>query len=285
MIGLISGASPAGSETTNITSSINANAGNIFVGQNELDANSPRAYLNYILFDKDFDYVDAGFAQVTNDTINDHQRLYLKRAINEAGFIYVYVSNESNTAHDVYFDDLRLTHTKSKVLQEDHYYPFGMNIQALSSNAPLSKPNQFKYNGKELDTNFDLGWYNYGARMYNPQISMFTTIDPLADKYNFQTPYAYAANNPIRWIDFNGEGPGDPKKLKKLSRAWNSFWGSVGRIFKRTPRQPIPSEIDLNPQERTFSTVMGYKNELNTTLDAGGTLSAGIALGSADMLG
>ena len=95
------------------------------------------------------------------------------------------------------------------VKQKDHCYPFGPSISALSSTAPLSKPNKYKYNGKELDTNFDLGWYHYGARMYDPQISRFTTIDPLADKCSLQTPYAYAANNPIRWIDVNGEGPGN----------------------------------------------------------------------------
>ncbi|WP_420385815.1 RHS repeat domain-containing protein [Roseivirga sp.] len=209
MIGLISGASPAGSETANITSSINANAGNIFVGQNELDANSPRAYLNYILFDKDFDYVDAGFAQVTNDTINDHQRLYLERAINEAGFIYVYVSNESNTAHDVYFDDLRLTHTKSKVLQEDHYYPFGMNIQALSSNAPLSKPNRYKFNGNEEQTDFDWAVYDFNARGYDASLGRFMGVDPLADII-FQvdkSPYQFGWNNPILFYDPSGECP------------------------------------------------------------------------------
>lgn len=94
-----------------------------------------------------------------------------------------------------------------------YYSPFGATISALSSKAPLSKPNHFKYNGKELDNDFDLGWYNYGARMYDPIIARFPSIDPLADSYEFQTPYAYAANNPIRWIDVNGEGPGDPVRL------------------------------------------------------------------------
>ena len=122
----------------------------------------------------------------------------ITKPVEQAGFIYIYLSNESNTTHDVYFDDLRITHTKGQILQEDHYYPFGMNIQALYSSVPLPKSNRFKYNGKELNEEFDLDWYNYGARNYDSQIGRFSTIDPLADKYHFQTPYVYAANNPIR---------------------------------------------------------------------------------------
>ena len=48
---------------------------------------------------------------------------------------------------------------------------------------------------------------DYGARFYDPAIARFTTIDPLAEDYSFQTPYAYAANNPIRYIDFMRMGP------------------------------------------------------------------------------
>jgi hypothetical protein len=81
---------------------------------------------------------------------NTYHCLPNTKTIDKNGYIYVYVSNESNTSFDVFFDDLIITHTKGKVLQEDHYYPFGMNINALSSSAPLSKPNKLKYHGQEL---------------------------------------------------------------------------------------------------------------------------------------
>ena len=63
--------------------------------------------------------------------------------------------------------------------------------------------NRYRYNGKEL--NEDLGLYDYGARWYNPAIARFTSIDRFAAKYSFQTPYAYAANDPIKYIDVNGD--------------------------------------------------------------------------------
>jgi RHS repeat-associated protein len=104
----------------------------------------------------------------------------------------------------VFFDDLIITHTKGKVLQEDHYYPFGLNISALSSTAPLSKPNQFKIQGKEQQTEFDINLYDFGARNYDPQIGRWLNPDPLADQFYNLTPYNYVENNPLRFIDPDG---------------------------------------------------------------------------------
>lgn len=65
--------------------------------------------------------------------------------------------------------------------------------------------NSFLYNRKEMQE--ETGWYDYGFRMYDPVISKLQAVDPIADNYVFQTPYAYAANNPIKYIDFLGLGP------------------------------------------------------------------------------
>ncbi len=90
-----------------------------------------------------------------------------------------------------------------------------MNINALSSNAPLSKPNRFKYNGKEEQTDFDLNWYHFDTRMHDPQLGRFLSIDLLSDKYSSQSTYVYAANNPIRYVDFMGMGPGDVSQYER----------------------------------------------------------------------
>lgn len=62
---------------------------------------------------------------------------------------------------------------------------------------------KYKYNGKELVGS--LGWYDYGARYYNPTLGIFHSIDRFAEKFPWQSPYIYASNNPIRFIDINGD--------------------------------------------------------------------------------
>ena len=91
------------------------------------------------------------------------------------------------------------------LLQENHYYPFGMQINALSiNNLQLTIDNKYLYNGKELQDNFGLDWYEYGARMYDAQIGRFPSLDPKADEFAFVSPYNYAENEPVANIDLWG---------------------------------------------------------------------------------
>ncbi len=60
----------------------------------------------------------------------------------------------------------------------------------------------FLFNGKELDE--ETGLYYYGARYYNPRISLWYGVDPLAEKYPSMSPFAYCANNPVIFNDIDG---------------------------------------------------------------------------------
>ncbi len=88
------------------------------------------------------------------------------------------------------------------VEQTTHYYPYGGTF-ASTSNGSNTQP--YKYNGKELDAHNGLYWYDYGARHYDPAIARWTTQDPLADLYYSLAPYSYCANNPMKYVDENGE--------------------------------------------------------------------------------
>jgi len=106
-----------------------------------------------------------------------------------------------------------------KVLEEDSYYPFGMNITTLSKST-AEPENRYKYNGKELTNDFGLEWYEYGARMYDPQIGRWHVVDPMAEKYFEWSPYNYVANNPMIFIDPNGMLLWKPKVNKDGSASY-----------------------------------------------------------------
>jgi len=109
--------------------------------------------------------------------------------------------------------------------QTSEYYPFGMNI---SKNFTSTSINKYKYNGKE-EQEMPGRWLDYGARMYDPQMGRFTTVDPLADhqKQIGISPYAYSANNPIRYIDPTGMIWEDPKQAERLNKSINNRIESI----------------------------------------------------------
>jgi RHS repeat-associated protein len=80
-----------------------------------------------------------------------------------------------------------------------------MLMNGLSYQNTSYPKNLYLYNDKELQEDFDLDWYDYGARMYDPQLGRFHTIDTYSEKYYSMTNYQYGANNPIRYIDVNGD--------------------------------------------------------------------------------
>ena len=170
---------------------------------------APKAYLTVLFFDERFKFVEEGSSSIRvsqADAANAILPLANLKAPKN-GYVYIYVSNESSEY--VYFDNLQVGHTMGRIIEENHYYAFGLKIAGISStklgdaNEGLLK-NQHLYNDKELWDEADLNWYDYGFRNYDPQIGRFPQLDPLTDDYPYYTPYQYAGNEPIANMDLDG---------------------------------------------------------------------------------
>jgi RHS repeat-associated protein len=134
-----------------------------------------------------------------------HETLSASIAIQEPGYVYIYLSNENPTIVEVFFDDFKVEYIKSPVIQMDDYYPYGLTFNSYSREN--SVPNMYQYNGKEKQDELDLGWLDYWARMYMPEIGRWGVVDPFAEKMRRHSPYNYAFDNPIRFIDPDGRKP------------------------------------------------------------------------------
>src|SRR5215213_4637048 len=124
---------------------------------------------------------------------------------------------------------------KGNIIEENHYYSFGLKIAAISSKKFADSydgkiNNPFLYNGKEmLDDDADLNWYDYGFRSYDPQIGRFMQLDPLTDSYPYYTHYQFAGNDPITNVDLDGlEEANAVGVAKKIAGEWVQFSGSSG---------------------------------------------------------
>jgi len=100
--------------------------------------------------------------------------------------------------------DNRVTiNSSGAVVERSHYYPSGTRFFTESTNNDL-KPLPYRYNGKELEAMNGLNQMDYGARRRFSWAPIWTSVDPLAEKYYSISPYAYCAGNPVRYIDADG---------------------------------------------------------------------------------
>lgn len=266
-----------------------------WINSSKWDPTAPKAYLNYILFDENFQLSDFGFDQISTDAAQsglspdvDHDYLSLHVKVQQKGYLYIYLSNEDPVQTNIYFDDLKIIHYTA-VEQISDYYAFGLTFNSYSRENSLKQ--NYLYNGKEVQDEFGLGWMDYGARMYMPDIGRWATIDPLTEMMRRWSPYNYVFNNPLRLIDPDGMAPsdsqgnsadcnGDPECEKKKART--EAQEKFKKLIEELDKQGKVTVID-NVNSEQFKTVKSriesqkkqreaLENKLSEVIEGGGDI-------------
>ncbi|NCI45799.1 RHS repeat-associated core domain-containing protein [Sediminibacterium soli] len=168
------------------------------------NSSRPKAYLSWVLLDEQFHYVSgsSGFEQVGADTV---LTTWVKTALpmSKNGYLYVYTGNESEI--NVYFDNLQVSHVRGPLLEETHYYPFGLTMAGISSKAAGKLENKKnKFQGQEFNDDLGVDMYEFKYRMDDPQIGRFWQVDPLSDKYVHNSIYAFSENRVTGHVELEG---------------------------------------------------------------------------------
>ncbi len=159
---------------------------------------------------------------------------------------HVYVSNDSSTLVEVYFDDVVVTQTKTNLIQGNEYYPFGMQTANSWTREAVTGNNYLANGGTELNTTTQL--YDLDFRNYDPALGRMYGVDPMAAKYASLTPYNYSFNNPTAFSDVSGADPNETVNYSAMNGQYYSAYTYDDKIESR--------------QTAVWYDAMGWRNEV-----------------------
>lgn len=134
---------------------------------------------------------------------NEKQGVELQQIFTSEGYLYKYDAKTWMHYYQLkdHLGNIRAEFNKYQLDYNTNYYPFGMEF-SLAWGEYLSS--DFRYNSKELQTTHGFNLYDYGKRFYDMTIGIWSSVDPLCEKFYSISPYAYCHNNPVNRIDPDG---------------------------------------------------------------------------------
>lgn len=170
---------------------VNGDLGNFLNGRHG-SCNVPKAYLNMVFLDEQFNFIAPDPVTITVGSKADRvssannpttARVNIQNQIApKNGWVFIFLSNESD--EPVYFDDLRVHTFHGMIAEENPYYPYGQKIAGISSRAANKLENNYNFQGDFAEHEEETGWDE------------------------FASPYIGMGNNPISSIDPDGGSVG-----------------------------------------------------------------------------
>ena len=158
-----------------------------------------------------FQELDANGNHVSWNTIDTnlqtgtHSYTYTVNAGNRLTLRIDKDNTNTNSLTSFYVDHVSVTTGALEILEENNYYPFGLKHKGYNDVVNSTNIAQkYKYNGKELNDELGLDWYDYGARNYDASLGRWMNVDPLAENYYDKSSYNYTLNNPVFFVDPDG---------------------------------------------------------------------------------
>ncbi|SKD10489.1 RHS repeat-associated core domain-containing protein [Chitinophaga ginsengisegetis] len=258
---------------------------------NPAQTTKPKAYLNWIFLNEQFAYSSTNGSGAEPLGAADTYKTYTRLDANgnaipvlQSGYVYIYTSNESNIA--AFFDNLAVNHIQGALIEETHYYPFGLTMAGISTGAikgAAYPENKLKFNGIEHTNDFDLNQYDAFYRNYDPQLGRWRQIDPKA--IEGESPYAAMKNGPV----FNTDFLGDTTVYYNISNG--TVLGTVNNAgamqnvrvdalaYIAAQGAALAGGYDLSKQENANQFVSAFNNVLSTVDSKLGTNLISFATG------
>lgn len=162
---------------------------------------------------------------------------------------------------EVYFDDLRIGHKHGPVIQGDDYYPFGLTFNSYQRENSVDQ--RWKFQGQEHIDDLGLNWDSFKWRNHQPDIGRFFNIDPLAEKYYYNSPYAFSENKVVAHIEIEGLESIGFNLLLTVAEHAAKIQAASGRLVSGKSGY-IPQHVDLDPETRQIVKIASTVKDANT---------------------
>ena len=222
----------------------------------ELDPNGN--LVNYNLLNGN---LTTGKHQYQHTTLTTGNRLVLR--IDKA--------NTNKTASTYfYIDQIALSRGALEIVEERNYYPFGLEHKGYNNVVNGTENSYFTYQGKENQEELGLNWHDFGARNYDASLGRWMNIDPMAEQMRRHSPYNFAFNNPIYFIDPDGMVPLDWFENQEGKVVWfnnnsenfasenGDEWQNIGANLEEAKESlNLPKNQNLEWNDLEFATLGG----------------------------